>query len=83
MLVVVCEKCGRRAGRKSLKSDLKAGLKASSTHRRVKVVESGCLGVCPKRGIALATPAALARGRLFVLGEDAPVQDAVDALLRA
>ena len=81
MLVVVCEKCGRRAGRKGLRSDLKTGFKESSGQRRVKVLESGCLGSFPKRGIALATPDALARGRLFVLGEDAPVQDAIDALI--
>lgn len=81
LLVLVCEKCVRRAGRKGLRSDLKGGLKAASGHRRVKVVETGCLGLCPKRGVVVATPHDLARGGAFVLQEEAPVRDAVAALL--
>lgn len=73
LLVLVCGTCARRAGRKGLRSDLKSGLKTASDHRRVKVAETGCLGLCPKRAIVVATPADLARGAAFVLRDEAPV----------
>lgn len=42
--------------------------------RKVKVVETGCLGPCPKRMLTVATAASLARGRVVLLD---PALDAV------
>lgn len=80
--VFVCRKCGKRAGRKGVRSELKSGLKAAG-HRRARVVETGCLALCPKAGIAIGTAASLARGRVFILDRDAPADDAVAALIAA
>ncbi|MFC7663265.1 hypothetical protein ACFQWF_11720 [Methylorubrum suomiense] len=35
--------------------------------RKVKIVETGCLGPCPKRLLTVATAASLARGRVVLL----------------
>lgn len=78
--VFVCRKCGKRAGRKGVRAELRSGLKAAG-HRRAKVVETGCLAVCPKAGIAIGTAASLAEGRVFVLGREAQAADAVAALI--
>ena len=81
-LVFVCRKCGKRAGRKGVRTELRAGLRTAG-HRRARVVETGCLAVCPKAGVAIGTAASLARGRVYVLGRDTPVEDAIAALIAA
>ena len=83
MLVVTCGKCARKGrGPDGLRRDLKSELKALTGLKRVKVVEAGCLGVCPKDGIALASAAGLARGEVLVLGRDGSAREAAAALLR-
>jgi len=55
-LLVVCRKCDGYT--KSLRRDLREALKARGLAKRVRVVESTCLDVCPKRAttVVLATP---------------------------
>lgn len=79
-LVLVCGKCerklggdgfgGRRGARKALKSAAKLAGRG-----KVRVVESGCLGLCPKRRQVLAAPEGLAGRRLLVVSaaDDAAV----------
>lgn len=82
-VVLVCRKCAKRAGisRKAALRLAKAAAKAaakeagairssgvsSASARAVRVVETGCLGPCPKRLIAVATGASLAAGRVALL----------------
>lgn len=80
--VFVCRKCGKRAGRKGVRSELRSGLR-NAGHRRTRVVEIGCLALCPKAGIAIGTAASLARGRVFVLGPEVSAAEAVAALIAA
>jgi len=61
-LVVVCRKCGKKIDggfghkrRESLPRVLKALLRARGEQRRVRIVEGGCLGVCPKKAVTVAS----------------------------
>ncbi|MFY9289488.1 MAG: hypothetical protein WAP03_02115 [Methylorubrum rhodinum] len=80
-VVLVCGKCAKRQGvdRKRLGRALKRAAarpegEARAKGRKVKIIETGCLGPCPKRLLAVATPASLARGRVVLL---APCLDAL------
>ena len=79
-VVLVCGKCAKRQGvdRKRLGRVLKRAAgrpegeavsraKAGHKPRKVKIVETGCLGPCPKRMLTVATAASLARGRVVLL----------------
>uniref|UniRef100_UPI0005B279E9 hypothetical protein n=1 Tax=Methylobacterium sp. B34 TaxID=95563 RepID=UPI0005B279E9 len=74
-IVVVCSKCAKRQGLRGrdvcalLK---KAGKRAArdgggGRRRKLRIVESGCLGPCPKRAVAVANGASLAEGRVVLL----------------
>ncbi len=65
---------GRPEGEAVLRPD--ARQKARQKTRKVKIVETGCLGPCPKRMLTVATAASLARGRVVLLD---PGLDAVCA----
>jgi predicted metal-binding protein len=58
MVVLVCRKCGKRQkggfGEKrhdTLKTHLRQALRAAGRRRDVRVIETSCLGVCPKHGV--------------------------------
>ncbi|AYO85230.1 hypothetical protein WYO_5761 [Methylobacterium sp. GXF4] len=89
-VVVVCTKCAKRQGlrpreiRALLKGAAKQAVKDGLLTGRTKlcIVESGCLGPCPKRAVAVATGASLAEGRVVLLDPDAAPQEALAAVLR-
>ena len=60
-------------------------LKKAYTHRarraKLRVVETGCLGPCPKRALAVATAASLATGRVLLIDPAATPDQALDAIL--
>lgn len=79
-LVLVCRKCAKRQGvdRKQIVRAVKrafeqvprgkdAGKKEVGKSAKVRVLETGCLGPCPKRMLTLATPESLARRRLLLV----------------
>lgn len=71
--VFVCGKCLKRhLDGKAMRKALKARAKAVDA----KVVRTSCLGVCPKRAVAVATRESLIAGRAFVLSDTGMV-DAV------
>lgn len=90
-VAVVCGKCAKRQGLRS--KDLRALLKEAGRdlgaapagqkgkRRKLCIVESGCLGPCPKRFVAVATGASLAAGRVLLLDPRAGVEAARAALL--
>ena len=83
--LLVCAKCVRKADdgkaiRKALKTEL--GERATRNGRRSgKLIETKCLGVCPKQALTLASGASLARGELLVVKKVADVPAALEALL--
>ena len=60
-IVLVCRKCTRRLDggfgkkhRESLRSELKTALRTAGRRRDVRVIEIGCLGLCPKGAVTVA-----------------------------
>ncbi|KMO38531.1 hypothetical protein VQ03_17135 [Methylobacterium tarhaniae] len=82
-IVMVCAKCAKRQGigAKAVRGGLKRALKADHRGRKVRVVETGCLGLCPKRSLTLATAGSLGEGRLLVLDPALEPAAMLDALL--
>jgi hypothetical protein len=80
-LVLVCRKCAKRQGvarkqiGRAVKQALKQGARGDGSAKRagkvrlgkVRLVETGCLGPCPKRMLTLATPDSLARRRVILV----------------
>jgi predicted metal-binding protein len=57
-VVLVCRKCGKKQkggfgekGRETLKTHLRQALRAAGRRRDVRVIETSCLGICPKHGV--------------------------------
>jgi predicted metal-binding protein len=57
-VVLVCRKCGKKQKggfgekrRDALKTHLRQALRAAGRRREVRVIETSCLGVCPKHGV--------------------------------
>ncbi len=85
-LALVCGKCSRKLnggfgkkGKHDLKSALRAGLKAAGRRRELRVVEVGCLGLCPKRAVTVVGP--FRPGHVLAVPQGAD-PDAVLAALR-
>ena len=60
--VLVCAKCAKRQAlpKHAVRGMLKQAYKRRSASAKLRVVETGCLGPCPKRALAVATAASLA-----------------------
>jgi predicted metal-binding protein len=86
-VLLVCRKCGKRQrggfgdkGRDSLKSVLRQSVRDTGRRRDIRVLETSCLGICPKRGVTALNAAR--PGALRVIPAGTPAGDALDALLR-
>ena len=78
-LVLVCRKCAKRQGvdRKQIGRAIKRAFKQVPREKgagkdtgkgfKVRILETGCLGPCPKRMLTLATPDSLARRRVLLV----------------
>lgn len=90
-VVVVCAKCAKRQGLRprDVRDLLKGAAKRAARDGRlpdrakIRVVESGCLGPCPKRALAVATGASVATGRVLLLDPAAGPEAALAAVLGA
>jgi predicted metal-binding protein len=83
--VLVCKKCLSRiddgkALRKALKSELKARSRAQGT-KPPRVVLTGCLGICPKRAVVVASAATLQHGEYLLLPDSASSIEAAARLM--
>lgn len=87
--VLVCRKCARKLdgegfgpdGDRSLRTALKRAAKSGAWGRKVRVVETACLDLCPKRRQVAAAADGLGRGRLLVIAPGADAAAVLDALL--
>lgn len=84
-VVLYCGKCLKRCDDgKALRRALKRGAGARAEEigaRKVRLVEAGCLGLCPKGALVAASAATLARGEAVLLRDPAEVAAALPALL--
>jgi predicted metal-binding protein len=85
-VIILCRKCGKkcRGGfgpkrKDKLKDTLRQALRDAGRRRQVRVMETACLGVCPKDGVTALN--ATRPGTIHVIrtGTDGP--DAVRTLL--
>lgn len=81
-LVLVCRTCAKRQGFKknAVRRLLTRELKRRGLGRTTRVVEGGCLGPCPKRLMAVATPDSLAQSRILLIDPASLPEQAVDAI---
>ena len=56
--MILCRKCGGKLdggfgddGRDDLRSALRDGLREAGRRRDIRIIETGCLGICPKGGV--------------------------------
>lgn len=77
--ILVCGKCLKGVDGKAMRRDLKAA--ARSRTGKVRIVRTACLGVCPRRAVAMASARTLARRELVVLREGRSAAAALDRLL--
>jgi hypothetical protein len=82
--VLICGKCVRRLGSrgKAVRKDLKKALKRRRP-QKIRLIETRCFDLCPKRRVVLASARTLAEGRLLVVEPDFAPDAAVDRLLAA
>ena len=85
-VVIVCRKCGKKLdggfGAKrndSLKTVLRRTLREAGRRREVRVLETSCMGICPKRGVTALN--ASRPGVLHVIPAGVDGADAVRTLL--
>ena len=78
-IIIVCRKCGKKrdggfgAKRKeSLKAELRAALRAGGRRREVRVIEAGCFGLCPKRGVTALNATRPGVIHVIPVGTDGP-----------
>lgn len=72
-VVILCTKCASKRGavdhkgRPTLRTVFKDAFKDLGVKKRVRVIETGCFGLCPKHGQTVAVGSELARGTLRVV----------------
>lgn len=81
-VVLVCRKCQKRqaVAKRAVRDLIKRGLKGVLPKRKVRIVETGCLGPCPKRAFAVATGASLASRKILLLDPAATPDEAAAAV---
>jgi predicted metal-binding protein len=86
-VILLCGKCARKfdggfgpTGKDSLRHALRAELGARGQRREVRIIETRCLGICPKKAVTAingSTP-----GRIVTLPKHTAADDALDLILR-
>ena len=86
-VILVCGKCSRKldggfgpSGHDSLRTALCAELKVQGQGRSVRIIETRCLGVCPKK--AVTTIDASHPGRIYVVPKGTTQKDILHELER-
>ena len=81
VLVAICKKCGKKVGGgfgdgggKSLAKALRKELHLPKLKRSpIRIVETGCMKLCPRRAVAVTT--SRAPGLIYVIPQETPVAD--------
>ena len=85
-VILVCRKCSKKLGGgygpegdQSLPRAMKTGLRAAGRRRSVRVIESKCLGLCPKNAVTVLD--AGRPGRMLAVPAGTDVADTLAMLL--
>ncbi len=83
--VLLCGKCLKRCDDgKALRRALKDGAKVRAAEvglKKVRIVKAGCLGLCPKGALVVASAATLASGEAVLLRDASEVAAVLPRLL--
>lgn len=82
--VLVCRKCAKKAGGKQGKrfaKNLREALRIRFGKKGSRVVEVGCLDLCPKGRIVIGLTSASAPLKLILASADTPPEEVIEALL--
>lgn len=84
--MLLCGKCARgldggygRDGDETLRAALRAALKKAGRHKEVHIIETRCLGVCPKGAVTVLN--AHAPGRILTIPAGTPIAEVLALLL--
>ncbi len=84
-LVVLCRKCSGKLeggfgdeGRDDLRTVLRRALREAGRRRDVRIIETGCLGVCPKRAVVALRGSM--PGQLLIVSQGQPAAGVLDSL---
>ncbi len=84
-LVILCRKCRGKLeggfgdeGRDDLRSALRDALRDAGRRRDVRIIETGCLGVCPKRAVVALRGSM--PGQLLIVPQGEPAASVLDRL---
>ncbi|MGD0108970.1 MAG: hypothetical protein ABSC06_33805 [Rhodopila sp.] len=85
-VIILCRKCGKKCGggfgpkrKDSLKTVLRQALRDTGRRRQIRVMETSCLGICPKNGVTALN--ATRPGAIHVIKAGAAGPDAIRILL--
>ena len=84
--ILVCAKCARKhedgkAIRRALKDEAAERLPAATGKRKMKIIKTACLGLCPKNAVVAASAVSLAAGEVVLLRGERDVAAALARLL--
>jgi hypothetical protein len=84
-VILVCGKCSRKLGggfgskgEDSLRTVLRAELKVQGYGRSVRIIETRCMGICPKKAVTMLD--AGRPGTLYTMPEGKPAAEILRAL---
>jgi predicted metal-binding protein len=85
-IVLVCGKCARKLdggfgpkGNDTLKAAMRMELSERGLRRQVRIIETRCMGVCPKKAVTALN--ASAPGTILTVPRKTPVAEALTLLL--
>ena len=84
-VIVVCGKCLKRhdegkAVRRALKAEVKAYTGDGAKVRKTRVVRTGCLGICPRGAVVVASAPLLAAGEVMLVRDADEVAEGLSRL---
>ena len=84
-LVILCRKCGGKLkggfgedGRSDLRGALRDALRETGRRGAVRILETGCFGICPKRAVVALR--GTAPGRILIVPEGQPAATVLETL---
>ncbi len=85
VILLLCGKCARSLdggygadGDETLRTALRAALKKAGRHKEVRIIETRCMGICPKSAVAALN--ASAPGRIHTIPIGTPIAEVLTLL---
>jgi predicted metal-binding protein len=87
-IILLCGKCARKMkggygpnGRETLRMALRSQIKANGSRRGVRIIETRCIGICPKKAVTALN--ASRPGRILIIPKGTGADEALAQLMEA